>query len=480
MNDLTEKVGEQLNKTLHGEEFLSWMEEKVTPVVLPKMEEFAKANAHKAKEYINNPELLEKDFEQFTGWMNKADWILDVVDILLIIKMVTAAIATALPTAGGSLVALFSGLAGRQLLKQGLRVAAKIVFKRVVRKLSVRAFKKYAIVGGIKIAGAFAREFGYRYILYNCLTILYSAVKVGGAGTLITAQYILSKYGNEIGLPPQVVELVTDPDITSEFFTNILKDQIQSLSDHMERMLTLKGLTNLSIGAAARLLGLNGSRHILTFSENFHTLNKALQAGTITGKTLRLALERTKERTKNFVSAQEDNITFDEIERILIDRKVLNLLHSNYVENLQKIALREKGKEKQKKVVVDIVEEKKNIYPIIEENLTELATLEFLIKYNNYFSANNNSFFELLKDAIDIDVLSIEALMNQTQTTSIIDMLKVFREGKILELLGLIDRLTFGNSKNEDRLVILAELRKIYRVEEYKLSLEKLIFKKVG
>lgn len=472
-----DEISEKVNKYLHSEDFFEWMEEKVLPYIKPHIEKFAKENADKAQEYINDPEKLEKDFEQFVGITNKVEWILNIVDIAIIGQLLIATLTTLIPSGGTSLIAFFTSMGARQLIKQGIKKAAKVVISRLIKKLSLRAFKKFAISNGIKIGGAFAREFIFRYTLYNALQIVSSGVKVGGAGALLAAQHILGKYGTELGMPNQLLQILMNVEITPEYFLDIVEQEISNNKLYLEEMLTLQGMQHLSIGAVARLLGINSSRRLLYFSENFKNLNQGINNQTVSVKGLRRALENNQQRLQGYFS--ENDISEQEILSIIQREKVLEFLIPIYQKSLKQIAAHENTKERQIKAIEKAIEQKRMIYPILEESFTEFATLAFLEKYQEYFDQHREEMEELLRDAINLDIVSIEELMRQSKAQNFAQLLSMLKESKTLEITGLIDRLTFGNTNHKEKSTIFQQFREIYNVDKYISSLYQLIFNKV-
>lgn len=478
-------VSEKANEFIHSERFLDWAQEEASPVIEQKLEAFLKDDSVKQKihEYQQDPKLLEEDFLKFTGILDNIDKIFTILDIAAIIATVISALGTAGAAAlGGAGVRVLL----ETVVKQGVRAVAKTIIKRVLAKIAAKSLKQYAVLGAMRFSAGVIREIGWRIAIHSALSGILHGLEAGGIAALIAAKDTIAKRGLEFGMPEDIVNKATKPDVDAKTFRSILDSYLEGIQSYVIKLVTTKtGLINLTIGGLASAIGAKKFLTYRAISDSYKQSYAAAKAGALTAATysqqygVREKLEKAqqiKQQLQELATDKKDNLNQEQegeeaqpnIAKAVRSSALPVELHPSYIRMLTKTTLEHKPQE-----IQAIVEQQLRIanYRIAEsvELLHELATLDVVQQLQKPLASarNESTLSELLTEITDLQV-SADALLSN-KDTGLPELVEDLREAKSLELKGLLQALALDS--NENVKTLRKALLNNYNIDRFKQSL---------
>lgn len=451
-----EDVSTNIDDALHSNSFLNWLEERVQPIIEKSLEKLFLINKDKMQEYIQNPQKIEEDFNSMFNIIDYVDYILDALTI--------ASIAGALFSGGTSLLGAVAGLSGKVIFKLALKFGLKEIIKKIVKRMILRIGPKVLTKlskGLIKnYSTALIKELTFRIKILIFLETLTLFIETGKIVGIESIKKIVKERSIELGLSNNFTNEILSPNTNPQLIKKIIDKEKELVLSFINSTLSAQGITQVGLGAALRMTGLNRAALIEREKNKLQALSSNLPQNNLT------QVDRFKSKIENNSNSklQESRVEVSNFDKLFKQSRLPMSLRSDY-ERMEKEYLGKYGEEG-KKLFEDKIESASSFVGPIVETIKELSTINFIKQNESLFIKRKDILDELLDDVSNISIQSPKDLMKERGGT-LNKVLTSFKEEKKQTLLKLLEQITNKKVDEDLFLKLQSDIFKSYNLSQY-------------
>lgn len=488
------QLQEKIDELLLSPEIYRTLEDKFKVVASSAVEKFIEVNKEKISEYTNNPDLLMKDIEEQLPLIKYLNWLDTALDVALIASSIVSLVSVVFTSGAASPAAISletakwsaRALMKKFIKKEGLQLLKKLFSREILKRIATSVATKGAVTFTKNFLEQTMRQIAIIFTIDALLSIL-KEVSLNAFKDIIAA-----KGAEKLGLPESVISDLLGVKSDAQAAEQILINFKSSVEKDLKNLFTTqKGLAHLAFDAA-----------ILSVLDRYKINSKILRRNILFDLHHFLKDESIKGSAKKWVEQQEQILqltkeqipttdilkrltkdskqpfTEDQFEQILKKHGIPSFLFPAYLKALV-------GKIKTQQSITSDVEIKKLTEDLaikasldifnMQDNIRELAVIEFIKQYKDRLQKNPSALRSLLKDVSDIETTSPEQLLLQTKTSSLDELLDLMTRQKKYLINIFAEKLAiFPSSEVLDK--IKQWLTKQANLQSYKTNLYNSIF----
>lgn len=459
-----QQAEEKVSEWLESEPVYKKIEETLNPLIIKPMEKFVENNVDKIPEYAANPQVLEKDLEEYFDFLKWGKWANRALDVIFVTTTLisiattissggaTAGATIPLETAKWTLRSIFKKLVNAFTLKTLKKIFSKAAFK-VIKEKGLSQVAKTIGKGAFNLTGAYLDSAIRLAIIHSSLEILLTTVETFGEG--VVKQIIVDK-GSDLGLPDSLMGQIKGSEIGS--IKSLIKKSYDEITNQLKDLFTTKGgiastlflatLRQFKVGTLSRFWSLE------KFNQLIHkTLGDPKYSKYINPKLLGYLQGLT---------GVNDQIDADQyLKQLHLPQKVKD----KYKETFTELA-KNKSEDKLKKTIENI----NNNVLTMHNTADDVVTLDFL--KNNLKTLDNKEIDEIIQDVTHHQFDSQQELVQELKVPleKGIDTLKKSKYDQFVEL---IRKLSPGEESPEMLRGLIEAFSNQLQLGDYKNSLEK-------
>ena len=464
--------------TLETEDFLTgegltFVEDKLAPLIKGPAEEFIKNNSDKGPQYIANPDLLIQDINdqipivKYLGYLSNA---LDAASIIASIMALATATLAIIPSGGASIPLVAAEETAKLAIRKQIKNFIKTRGKEVLTKIFSKQILKTLARASVGVGKAFLDAALWRaqvILYYDVLSSVISDV------TLTALKNILLERGTtQFKIPKDIVDSLVKPETNTDAFRRILGKAKQSVESDLANLFTTEqGYKDIAYTAALtklwKVFGINSKLVQLNMRRR---LNQLLEDPSYS------KLDKLKSNlSKRFQFEQNPNA---DVDNMLKKSKIPETLHKSYrnyiaeaIADLESSAAEEKAK--------TIVHSTDLMIESIYNNIKELAILDFIKENYSRLKNRKADLDRLLQDVTDSKIGSVSALMEETGAKTFEGLISDLRKRQVNLLKSQIGRVLVDNRDDKNISNLMQIFGKTVGYQNYKSQLSRDIFGEV-
>ena len=483
---VVDKAHKELTNVLQSQETYNQIATYLEPFLQVPVDAFIAKTKDKAPEYLANPELLIKDLEEEIPLAKYVSYVSKAIDVLFI-SITLAEIAATIFSAGAATPATAASAvvttAVKATLSQFIKKEGINILKKVFSKIILKKIAKFGVT-------ELSKGFISSVLYWNARIIILDTLSVAASDVALTAakNLLIEKGVSELGLPKETIDVLIKPETTADAFKRILINSKDKAYASLQELFTSeRGFKNLAVEMAlSRVRKLIGTK---AFSTAIYQREKILSyvqdPKNNNPNTYKSNYQKLKDKfAPDNNNSQDGSESSDskaksqdkiEVSKLLEKSILPKSLYSKYQEYVAEFTKNIPEINDKTKKAQDLIHTAELKISAINDSIYELVMIDFVKENKTFFMSNPKKLNEFIRQITDIDNMSLDDLLANSETTSVDVALQDLYKQKMIEINNMLEIVSFTgnpNSINDLRVYLMNKLD----VKGYKRNLSKEVF----
>lgn len=472
-NKSHEAITSKVTSFLTSQEAFQQLSSHLVPMIEKPAKEFVAKNQEKIPQYMQDQELLLHDIEEQIPLAKYLNSLLKVLDALFIASTIASIVTTVLSLGAATPATLSLEAAkavGRKAVTAFVKKEGKALLKKLFSKAILKEITKVGLKGVTQLSKFFLKEAAIKAGLIVTIDSLLSVVS--DITLTATKNLLLEKGVSEFHLPKDMVVELVQPQTSTDAFKRILssaKDKIET--DLKELFTTQEGFKSLAYGAALRKLWqVLGTKSLAKKMYQKNMAMSYIQEPSNSSKDKYLA---AISKLQGHLVQQLKNTSnkIQDYEELLKKSFIPQSLYSQYTQYINQAAegLDDQSRIKKAEAVINSAD---LTITSINDSLYELVMIDFVRENKDKFSQNPELLNNFIRNITDIDNMSMDDLLERSETSSFDEAFMQLYKSKILEINSQLEKVALSTNPdliNKLRTYFMDKLNlKLYKSNLYK------------